>query len=161
MKRLLLALAGVALLASALAVPALPQASSPAVQIYVLDGSGAPQPVKIGTTNLPTVARAVAPVASTALEASHVICAAACTLYSGQITTGGTAGFLLIFDATSAPSDGAVTPKKCVTVAANTSVGMAAVTPLSFTTGAVVVFSSTGCFTKTASATAYFSFEGI
>lgn len=77
-------------------------------------------------------------------------------LYEWQVTTAGTAGYVLIFNATAAPADGSVTPVQCVAVAANSTVGASMHTlPERMTVGAVIVFSSTGCFTKTASATAF------
>lgn len=115
----------------------------------------------ISTGTQRVVQGSVAPVVSTAVESNHVICAGACNLYSGHVTSGATAGFLMVFNATSAPGDGAVTPAMCVVVPASTTVGISAPAPISFSTGLTVVYSTTGCFTKTASATAYFSFEGI
>lgn len=97
----------------------------------------------------------IAPVSSTAAEASHVIKGAAGNLYRIAVTTGGSAGYLLVFDAVSAPADGAVAPKVCRAIAANTSVDIAYDYPERYATGITAVFSSTGCFSKTASATAH------
>ncbi len=99
----------------------------------------------------------LAPVVSGAAESNHVFKASAGNLYAYQVTTGAAAGYVLIFDATSAPADGAVTPKKCVAVAANSTVGVGMNPPEAYATGITAVFSTTGCFTKTASATATFS----
>ena len=66
------------------------------------------------------------------------------------------AWWLLVFDATSAPADGAVTPAKCFAYPAGTlsaSYGFSA--PPAFTTGIVLSVSTTGCFTKTASVHAF------
>jgi len=71
------------------------------------------------------------------------------------ITTGGAAGFLMVFDATSAPADGAVTPRICRVVAANSSLEVVFNAPVNFGTGITAVFSTTGCFVKTSSATAF------
>ena len=109
-----------------------------------------------GTVNAaPSV---IAPVSSTAVEGSHVFKSSAGTLYSFTVTNPTTAGYFMLFDATSAPADGAVTPKYCLPVNANQAIGMSA-TPVavSFATGIVGVFSTTGCFTKTVSATANMS----
>lgn len=105
---------------------------------------------------------ALAPVVSTALEASRVLKASPGSLFSISIAIGVTSGWLLLFDATTAPADGAVTPKYAIPVGSNGTNGFASINfdtfrPLSFTTGIVAVFSSTGPFTKTASATAFFS----
>lgn len=104
-------------------------------------------------------AGAIAPVSSTALESSHVISAAACSLYGITCTIGATAGWLMLFDATSAPADGAVTPAYFVPAGSNGTFGSVSVAfhyPLKFSTGCVAVFSTTGPFSKTASATAAF-----
>lgn len=112
-----------------------------------------------GTTNgvQITATTAVAPVVSAAAESDHVLKGSAGSLISVSTTAGASAGYMLIFDATAAPVDGAVTPKVCIPVVANGSADRAWQTPLSFATGITVSFSTTGCFSKTASATAFFS----
>lgn len=119
-----------------------------------------------GTTNgvviTPSSAAAVGivPVVSTAAESNHVLKASAGNLYGLTAAIGATSGYVMIFDATSAPVDGAVTPKYCFPVNSNGTNGGIAVgwksPPAAFATGITAVFSSTGCFTKTASATASF-----
>lgn len=103
----------------------------------------------------------ITPIVSGALESNHVICAAACNFYSGYVTTGATAGWLLIANATSAPTAGgaAIAPISCVVAPANqtTSISGPGNIPLRASTGVVLVFSSSGCLTNTASTTAYFS----
>jgi hypothetical protein len=94
---------------------------------------------------------------SPAAESSHVFATASANLYSAQLTTGGSAGYLMVFNATTAPADGAVTPALCLYAAANTSLPLNFAFPVPFSTGITFVFSTTGCFTKTASATAFFS----
>lgn len=100
----------------------------------------------------------ITPVVSAALESSHVLKAGAGNLYSCYVTTGGTPGWLLIFNATSAPVDGAVTPIEAIQAPANSTVGWDCgdAPPDVYSTGITAVFSSTGPFTKTASATAFF-----
>lgn len=98
------------------------------------------------------------PVVSTSAKSSHVLKNAAGTLYSLYVTPT-SAGLLMVFNATSAPGDGAVTPIECVDVAANTTTGItfAGIPPEAFSTGITAVFSSgTNCFSKTASAVAFF-----
>lgn len=119
-----------------------------------------------GTTNgitiTPSSAAAVgiAPVASGAAESNHVLKASAGNLYGLTAAIGATSGYVMLFDATSAPVDGAVTPKYCFPVSSNGTNGGIAIgwksPPAAFATGITAVFSSTGCFTKTASATASF-----
>lgn len=111
------------------------------------------------TTSVTPVA--VATVASTALEACHVLKASAGGLITLTAEIGATSGYLLVFDASSAPADGAVTPIWWREISSNgTNGGLSAswgVSPISATTGITACFSTTGPFTKTASATAAFS----
>jgi hypothetical protein len=123
-------------------------------------GIGAPL-TQDTTGRLCTRPAPVAAVSSTAVESSHVICAAGCSFYGGQVTTGGTAGYAMLINATTAPSNGAVTPALCQQIAANSTVNLAPAAPVSFSTGLVALFSSTGCFTLTLSATAFFSLQGL
>jgi len=97
---------------------------------------------------------------TTSLASSQVIYSSAGSALRGfQVTTSSVAGYVMLFDATSAPADGAVTPVKCVyisypgTVLLGPDPGTAWLAKYGWT----VVFSSTGCFTKTASATAFIS----
>lgn len=103
---------------------------------------------------------------SGAAEASHVFCDATgsattrkapCFIRSLYVTTGAVAGYLMTFNAVSAPADGAVTPVECIVAPANSTVSIDfGETNEPYVTGLTAVFSSTGCFTKTASATAFF-----
>lgn len=105
-------------------------------------------------------AGAIVPGSSSAAEGSHIACGAACNVYRVSVTTGGTAGYITGFNATSAPADGAVTPVLCRAVAANSTLSISyADMPSRWSTGATFVFSSTGCFTKTISATAFFEWS--
>ena len=99
----------------------------------------------------------IATVQSAAAESSHVLSNAPSDLYGIQVAIGTTAGYLMVFNATSAPADGAVTPALCFNVPASTTINYSPAYPVPFTTGIVGVFSTTGGFTKTASATAFFS----
>lgn len=104
----------------------------------------------------------IAPTVTSAVASSLIVKAAAGNLYHWTVTSGASAGFVMIFDATSAPADGAVTPKECVVVAANSTVRDAqADIPDRFTTGITIVFSTTGCFSKTASATAFIKADAL
>ena len=98
------------------------------------------------------------PIPSTSAENNHVWKASAGNLCSGDVLVGSTAGSLMLFDATSAPADGAVTPKKCWgPIPANQPFSFSFPTPLAFATGITAVFSSTGPFTKTAVNAAFLS----
>jgi hypothetical protein len=99
----------------------------------------------------------ITPVVSAVPEASHLIKAASGNLYSLYVTTGTVPGYLMTFNSTSVPPDGPVTPVECVAAPANGTVSISFSGPPDiYSLGIVAVFSSTGCFTKTASVTAYF-----
>ena len=119
----------------------------------------------------PTIARAdmqispthVTPSASQAAETSHVVPYGVQFLHGASITTGAVAGFFLILNLSADPGNGAVLPLKCVQVAANSTVGISpdpdTVWDFPKASAIVLVFSTTGCFTETQSATAYFSWQ--
>lgn len=111
------------------------------------------------TNPLPTRVPAVAPVASGGIEAAHVLNAAPCSVGAIQVNTGATAGWLMLFDASSIPADGVVAPKKWWQIAINTTLDRTFTPPLAMATGATLVFSATGPMTKTGSPTAVFSGE--
>lgn len=95
---------------------------------------------------------------SAAAEGGRVVLATPGTMYGLQVTSGASAGYVLVFDSAAVPADGAVTPFKCHVLAANSSLDLDyRAMPLLFQTGVTVVFSTTGCFTKTASSTAFIS----
>lgn len=109
------------------------------------------------TANTPNsnVNAAILPVVSTSVGSSLILKASAGNLYRIAVTTGATQGYLMVFNAVTAPADGAVTPQLCRVIAANSSLEVDhAEIPQRYATGITAVFSSTGCFTKTASATA-------
>lgn len=93
---------------------------------------------------------------SGAAEKSHVFKASAGFLYSINVGPSSTAGYLMLFDATAAPSDGAVTPVACFNVPASTNVYRDFYWPFPFVNGIVAEFSTTGCFSATGS-NAFFS----
>jgi hypothetical protein len=94
---------------------------------------------------------------SAAVEAGHLIKAGPGNLYSLYVTTTTAAGYLMTFNAISVPPDGPVNPVECVTAPANGTVSISFGGPPDiYSRGIVAVFSSTGCFNKTASPTAFF-----
>lgn len=121
------------------------------------------------TLGCPSLARAdtqvspshVTPQASQTVETSHVVPAGVLFLHGAAITTGATAGFFLILNAAADPGNGAVLPVKCMQIAANSSAGISADpdTTWDFPKGIVLVFSTSGCFIETQSATAFFSWQ--
>lgn len=92
-----------------------------------------------------------------ALSSSLVLKAAAGSLYACYVTTGSTAGWLMLFDTVSVPVNGPVAPKNCVFCPANatTEIELPFLTAEPFATGITAAFSSTGPFVLTGSATAY------
>lgn len=104
----------------------------------------------------------ISAVSSSALAANTVIKASAGNLYSFQVSADSTlsaaAWWIMIYDATSAPADGAVTPKKCYALpSGSTLASFGFQYPVAFSTGIVIGVSTTGCFTKTASTHAFIS----
>lgn len=97
------------------------------------------------------------PANSAAAEGSHVFKASAGTLF-GLSVTSSAAGYVLVYNSATAPADGAVTPIGCYYLSAGPgTIGIAFTPfPLKMTTGITAVFSSTGCFSQTTSATAFF-----
>lgn len=94
--------------------------------------------------------------ANTAAGSGFVVRAGTTNLAGLNAVTGASAGYVMVFDAAAVPADGPVTPIRCIPVAANTGLDLNfRGSPLRFDVGAVLVFSTTGCFTKTASATAF------
>lgn len=122
----------------------------------VAAGTGT-QAVAIAPTS--SSAAATTSASSTAAASNLVLKASAGNLYNLTATIGATSGYLLLFDATALPSNGAVTPVLCLPVTSNGTNGSISLdfsTPKRFGTGITAGFSTTGCFTLTASATASF-----
>ena len=124
--------------------------------------AAAPLPVTSTPSPSPLPSAGLAPVTSSSLEANHVIKASAGNLYSFEVSADSTlssaAWWIMIYNATTAPADGTVTPSKCYAqVSGATSAAYAWPVPINFTTGIVVGVSTTGCFTKTASSHAFIS----
>ena len=70
----------------------------------------------------------------------------------------GTAGYILVFDAAAAPSNGTVTPRFCFAVTAGGNYAQAWTEyPVPFANGIIIMYSTTGCYTLTASTTAFLS----
>lgn len=125
-------------------------------RLVTIDGASTSVGV-LGVAQVPTNSAnaAVTPQATTAVASNLVLCSAACNFYGAALTTGAVGGYLMVFNATSAPADGAVTPTICRAIGANSSVEVDySTSPRRMSTGATAVFSTTGCYTKTASATA-------
>lgn len=148
-------------------------AGSAAAGVMTVQGVASMTPVQVTLPTTPLIASgsgvvttptsvstgATTRASSTAAASSLVLKSGAGNLYDLKITIGATTGYVLLFDATSLPSNGAVTPIFCEAVTSNGTYGGAAFawpTPMPFATGITAGFSTTGCFTLTASATAAF-----
>ncbi len=102
----------------------------------------------------------LAPVTSTALESSHVLKASGGYLYGLNVAFGTCSTppcYVMVFDAASAPANGAVTPKRAWAVSANSSLSVTEAPALAFTNGIVVVCSTSGPFTLTATPQCFIS----
>lgn len=130
-----------------------------------------PLPVTLPTTGTIAAGNSAVPTTSseagaattaasgTAAASNLVLKSGAGNLYDLTVTVGATSGYVMLFDATALPSNGAVTPVWCGVVTSNgTNGGISAAwpSPKRFGTGITAGFSTTGCFTLTASATANF-----
>jgi len=128
----------------------------------IMGGAFAQSAVSISDANTRRVfSSALVPVKSTSLENGHVLKTGAGALISINVAIGATAGWVAILDAAAVPSNGAVAPIWCQAVTSNGTVGSLnwswGLTPVSFATGATVLFGTGGCLTFTGSATAFFS----
>lgn len=105
----------------------------------------------------PVVAQSLSHTVRTPAVAGALIVKAGTVYLAGlNVTSGASAGYVMLFDAADVPADGAVAPLRCLPIAANTGLDVNwRGAPVYLQQGAVVVFSTTGCFTKTASATAF------
>lgn len=101
-------------------------------------------------------------VACSALCANQIIKGSAGNIYSFNVsadaTLSGAAWWIMIYNATTAPGDGTVTPAKCYAMpSGTTSYSAAFPVPVALGTGITIGVSTTGCFTKTASTYAFIS----
>ena len=103
-------------------------------------------------------AAGMAAVVSASLETGHVLKGSAGNLYGVEVVTTTVAGYLEVFNATTVPAAGAVTPVAACYVGAFGTCALNFMPPLVMATGISVAFSaSTTPFTKTDSATAFLS----
>jgi hypothetical protein len=123
---------------------------------------GSTNGVNIAPSSVSTVG--IVPGASSAVESNHVLKASAGNLYSLNVTAT-TNGLVMVFNSTTVPGDGAVTPLYCHALTINSSgVGTWTIDnpsiPSVFGTGISVAFSTgTNCANKAASATAWFTWR--
>lgn len=92
-----------------------------------------------------------APATSAALASNAVLKAAAGNFFGAQVNTTSAAEFVMLFNATALPANGAVTPVGVWQVPINTTLNIALPVGVSLSTGIVLGCSTTGPFTLTAS----------
>lgn len=169
MRGIKLLAAGILLLGTSKLDRAFAQAN---VQPYVITGGGGTSPVVIcpigsGTSfacpmpvTAVTTSSGTTHVQTSALVANLVVKASPGNLYDFEVAAdailSAAAWWVMIYDATSAPSDGSVTPAKCYAMPAGaTTITGAFPAPTAFTSGITIGVSTTGCFSKTASTHAF------
>ena len=127
----------------------------------------------LGMIFAPALALAQTPpsytISSTAIEGSHIFCSqGGCRLWSLTVTTNASAGYLLVFDSSTDPADGALsppsaggpgtTPAYCYAWPAGYSANISWPSAVQFRRGLTAVFSTgADCVHKTESATAFFT----
>lgn len=112
----------------------------------------------LGVSNIPVSSSNTGIVggARTSAGVALVLKASPGNFYDTSVVAPAGAGFVMVHNATAAPADGVVTPRFCAPVAANQLVTIdTGANPEWFSTGIVVVFSSTGCFTQTLTSAAF------
>ena len=120
--------------------------------------ANAPLPTTAGASSAEGVA--IEPTAVASATSGLVLKTAAGNLYSLQVANAATGGYVLLMDQTTVPSAGAVTPSKCFfmpSAAGNLSLSFNP--PLRFSSGIIMLYSSAGCFTFTASNPTFMSGE--
>jgi hypothetical protein len=129
--------------------------------VVTVQGVASMTPISVTEVNgapLPGVSQAQTGAAASSLVAKAS--AGSIVSVSGSAANG---SYIMIFNATSAPSDGAVTPAKCwgpMAAAGPFVFGWGGGGPVfSMSTGITVVSSSTGCFTKTATNAPFLAVE--
>ncbi len=109
----------------------------------------------LGLIASPAAAQMVTANSATAAASASLVIPGPAYLHGINVTSGASAGYVMLFDAAAVPADGTVAPARCLPIAANTGIERTFPTPVGMRNGIVLVFSTTGCFSKTASATAF------
>lgn len=121
--------------------------------------SSASNPVNV--VQSPTATAGLTVATQGAAATNLVLKASAGNLVDVNIVIGATSGYLMVHNATSAPSNGAVTPLYCFPIISNGTLGGAAFSfglpGKPFSTGITAVFSTTGCFTQTLATASFIS----
>lgn len=100
----------------------------------------------------------ITPVRTTS-AADHKVLSAEPCVFIGMNASSSVAGWFLMYDAISKPADGSRSPLKAWAVNAGQSIEVEYALPIDCAVGCTVVFSTTGPYMLTASATAFISGE--
>lgn len=130
-----------------------PSSTALATGAATIGGTYSILPVSPATTNGNTT------VASAVVTAGQQLKTGVTLLFGLNVTSGASAGYVLVTNTGSVPADGAVTPIRCYALAANTSGEWQYSNPIYANLGISVSFSTTGCFTRSGSATAQIAGE--
>ena len=123
-------------------------AGTPSANVVSIQGVSGGTALPVTTTPV-----AITPVAaSSSLESSHILKGSGGNFFGVQVNTTSASEWVMLFNATTAPSDGAVTPVAWWQVNASSTLSVSEMPGLALSTGIVIVCSTTGPFTKTASA---------
>lgn len=101
--------------------------------------------------------QSIVPRATRAASTALLAVTGPCSLRAINVAAGASAGWILVVDAAAVPGAGAVEPKRAYAIAANASAEYQFPNPIQLVKGCVVLFSTTGPFNYTASATAFIS----
>jgi len=118
-------------------------------------------PVSVGNTitiagSVASSLTAIAPINSSALESQHLLKSSAGTLYSYTLSnTGSVAGWVVVSNIGSTLTAGAITPVECLPISAGGFVNHTENPPLSLSSGIVVAFTTSSCFTLATSSVAF------
>ena len=136
------------------AAPAMAQNIPPPTQnVWVTANPNSPIPVVPSGGNVTTTPVAITPVAaSSSLESNHILKASGGNFFGVQVNTTSASEWVMLFNATTLPSNGAVTPVAWWQVNASSTLSVSETPGLTFGTGVVIGCSTTGPFTLTASA---------
>lgn len=134
---------------------------SAATPLPVTGGGTPAAPSSVVETPNATATSAPTTTSSTVAEGSRIAKVTGGNCYGFNVVSGASAGYFMLFNSATVPADGTVTPLRCYVVAANASLAVSWDTPRRFGAGITGVFSTTGPFTKTISATAFISIDYV
>lgn len=137
-------------------------AGTPSPNVVSVQGVSGGTPAPVTSAPSSSSSSGLSPSSTSALASNQTVKGSAGNLYSFEVSADSTlsaaAWWIMVYNATTAPADGAVTPAKCYAQPAGvTSYAAAFYIPVQFSSGITIGVSTTGCFTKTASAHGFIS----